>query len=88
MSRAANPELVAIGNRFKEERVRVKLTQDQLASRMKIGLRSVNGYEAGRALINSRTLLKMRSIGLDAAYVLLGVRVLPERALEEASNQS
>ena len=87
MSRALNPELIAIGNRFKEERVRAKLTQDQLASRMKIGVRSVNGYEAGRALINSHALLKMRSIGLDAAYVLLGVRVLGDRALESATNE-
>ena len=77
MSRRRNPNLKAIGNRVREERVKAKLTQDQLAKRMGIGTRSVNGYEAGRALINSAALLQMRDAGLDAIYVLFGIRMPP-----------
>lgn len=52
--------------------MRADLTQQEIAERTTIGVRSVNGYEAGRALIDSKALLKLRAAGFDASYVLFG----------------
>lgn len=66
---------VGVGSRIKEERLRLKMTQTQLAQASGASLRSVASWEANEARPTSSTLTKLAQAGIDIGYIVNGRRV-------------
>lgn len=62
----------AIGVRVQEERVRLGLTQAELADRLGVSRTSASAYEAGRHLPRAEVLVEFDKLGADVLYVLTG----------------
>lgn len=66
-----------IGARLVEERARLALTQQALASAISCSRLSVIQYEGGRSSPAAETLVAMESIGIDVRFLLTGLRAAP-----------
>jgi transcriptional regulator with XRE-family HTH domain len=73
-SAAANPES-SVGARVQEERVRLQLTQAELAERLGISRTSATLYEAGKHLPRAEVLIGLDGLGADVLYILTGRRL-------------
>lgn len=81
MSRLLGP----IGERLRDERVRLGLKQEQLAERAGISKNSLGAYERGATAMNVALLLVFQDLKIDIGYVLTGRRT--DRSLDTATAQ-
>ena len=65
-----------ISARFKEERERLGLTQQDIAAAGNVGHRTVQGWESGSFAPKAEFLAHAATIGVDVAYVITGHRSL------------
>lgn len=63
-----------VGERLREERLRMDLKQEALAEKAGTSKNSLAAYELGRTPINAMLLLILQDIGVDIAYVMTGRR--------------
>ncbi len=83
-----NEETVkAISSRLLEERVRLGLTQTDMAKLGGYGIAAYHNYETARKLPELKYLFKASEKGLDLYYVIHGVRRVTGSAAEVASLQ-
>lgn len=66
-----------IGQRLKEERERIKLNQDAMASVGGVGRKSQFNYESGDRCPDASYLSALSVIGVDVQYVITGQRAVP-----------
>ena len=62
----------SIAARVQEERVRLQLTQAELAEKLGISRTSATLYEAGKHLPRAEVLIGMDRLGADVLYILTG----------------
>lgn len=65
-----------LGDRLREERKRLALSQTEFASRCSTSQKVQTSSETGKQLPGSAYLLAAASIGVDVGYVLTGVRTV------------
>jgi transcriptional regulator with XRE-family HTH domain len=63
-----------IGERLAKERLRLGLTQGELAGALGLSRNSVTQYEAGNHLPGAEALVGMHAAGADVLYILTGQR--------------
>jgi len=61
--------------RLKEERLRLGLTQDELAAQVGVSKRSYCAYESGDTSPSAKLLAALVGMGCDVAYLLTGERL-------------
>jgi transcriptional regulator with XRE-family HTH domain len=66
--------MVHLGQRLREERVRVGLSQTELAAVGGLQQRAQLNYESGARSPDANYLLALKSVGVDIVYVLTGQR--------------
>jgi transcriptional regulator with XRE-family HTH domain len=66
------PPPETLGERLREERVRLGLTQEQLAGQLGIALSALQNYEQDRNSIKSPVLERLRRAKVDVEYVVYG----------------
>lgn len=73
----------SFGNRLKEERIRLKLTQEELAN--KVGVRPITilQYEKGKSSPPIKFIYSLQEIGFNLIFLFLG-----SREIEEPGNYS
>lgn len=76
--------MVSLGERLREERVRLGLSQLQLADKMKRSRKSQIRYESGDRSLDAEDLVAAAKAGVDILYVLTGVRSDPSLAPAQA----
>ncbi|PAL25516.1 helix-turn-helix domain-containing protein [Sphingopyxis sp. GW247-27LB] len=74
-----------IGERLREERVRLGLKQEELADRTGISKNSLGAYERGATAMNVVMLLVFQDVKIDIGYVLTGRRT--DRSLDNITAQ-
>ena len=74
-----------LGDRLREERLRMSLKQEELAEKAGISKNSLGAYELGRTPINAMLLLILQDLGVDIAYVMTGKRANGSLGTAEAS---
>lgn len=67
-------KLQEIGERLREERLRLPMTLEQMSKAAGIALNSVRNYEAGSHGMKIELLLVYQDLGYDIGYVLSGQR--------------
>jgi len=72
----------SLGERMRESRKALQLSQDDVASRCGVSREMWGKYERGAAIPGGEVLAAMAAAGFDIVYVLTGARTLPvsERA--------
>lgn len=60
--------------RLREERLRLDLTQEELAGKVGVSKRSYCAYEAGETAPSAKLLAALIGMGADVAYLLTGQR--------------
>lgn len=60
--------------RLKEERLRLELTQDELAANVGVSKRSYCAYESGETAPSAKLLAALVGMGVDVAFLLTGQR--------------
>lgn len=68
-----------IGARFRAERKRLGLTQDEMASAIGVSRGTVVACEAGRSYLDVQTLERARNVGMDTWWVQTGESGAPTR---------
>lgn len=63
-----------LGERLREERLRLNFKQEDLAEKAGTSKNSLAAYELGRTPINAMLLLILQDLGVDVAYVVTGRR--------------
>jgi len=63
-----------VGDRMREERLRLSWKQEELAEKAGISKNSLIAYEKGKTPINAMLLLIFQDLGVDIAYVMTGRR--------------
>ncbi len=63
-----------IGQRLKEERERIKLNQDDMASIGGVGRKSQFNYESGERCADASYLSAIAKVGADVQYIVTGLR--------------
>lgn len=66
------------GNRLKEERKKLSLTQLEVAEKCNITREAWGKYERGQNMPGSEVLLSFSNLGADIAYIFTGVRSAPQ----------
>lgn len=66
--------LTAIGDRLREERIRIFKTVTAMADSLDINRKSIENYEAGRTPINVALLIVYEANGFDIGYIVTGKR--------------
>lgn len=74
---------MAIGARLKEERKRLKMTQAEFAEAGGIGVSALKLYEGEDRDPGAQCLYELSTIGLDAQYVITGIRSKTALASDE-----
>ncbi len=69
-----------IGERLRDERISLKLTQVDLATALGVSRRSVIDWEKGVATPNAEVLAALADLGCDVLYVLVGIRSIGQPA--------
>lgn len=78
MSTINDEDFVSIGQRFKQERETLGLTQRALATRIFTSEKTIIGYESGAVLPKLKTLVHFYGAGADLLYILVGERTSPD----------
>ncbi|PZQ89030.1 MAG: hypothetical protein DI534_09645 [Leifsonia xyli] len=74
MPRVPSPAAAHIGGLITAERLRVSMTQDQLAAASGIDSSNIRAYEGGRAMPNLHSLLRIAdAFGVEVGTLLTGV---------------
>ena len=60
------------GKRLREERIRLNLSQEELANEIDMKPLSVLQYEKGKTVPNLRTLYALQTIGMNLRYLVFG----------------
>ena len=68
------PKAAGIGERFRKERLRLGLTQQEMADAVRVARSTIAAGETGLAKLMTATLADSSLIGVDVAYVLTGRR--------------
>ena len=68
------PIFLTIGERLKDERARLRLTQPQMAEIGGVGKNTQINYEKGERNPDSEYLARVAGAGVDVLYVVTGVR--------------
>lgn len=68
------PKVSGIGERFREERLRLGLTQRGMADAVKVARSTIAAGETGLANLMTATLADSSQVGVDVEYVLTGKR--------------
>lgn len=76
---------MSIGDRLREERERLRLTQPSLADLVGATKQTVFRWETGRAFPNGDVFEVMSRAGFDVLYVITGQRVGPALRPDEAA---
>lgn len=69
--------MTSIGDRIREERERLSLTQPELAERCGVTMRSQRNYEKGERSPDADYMAALSKQGLDVLYILTGHHGLP-----------
>lgn len=78
-NRATSQELIDLGNRIRERRQEVRLSQEALAEQAGVSPNTVSRIEGGQTAMSVEIFQKLvRILGMDA-NMLLGGMVLPEK---------
>lgn len=72
----------AFGERFREERRRLRLNQEELAGAIGISKRALGSYEREERSPDAEQLLQLHAVGMDIYYVLLGQRITARADLD------
>lgn len=72
-----------IGNRIKEERERLGLTQVEFAAEANAGKRTLADWEKGSTTPTAAQLNALMSIGVDVTYIVTGQRLTAIKSAEE-----
>lgn len=72
-----------IGNRIKEERERLKLTQMELAVIVNAGKRTVSDWEASKTSPTALQLSALFHMDFDISYIITGHRLIAIENIEE-----
>lgn len=75
--------MINIGLRLRGERERLGLTQDALATAVRVSKRALINYEKGERSPDAELLAAAAEVGLDVLYVLTGQRSQPVPAVAE-----
>lgn len=70
--------MVSIGERLREERESLGMTQEQLADALSVTKKTQGIYERGQRSPNAEYLSALADIGCDVLYILTGVRQVKE----------
>lgn len=73
--------MVILGERIREERLRLGLTQDQLG----VAPKTQRFYESGERSPDAAYLARFAELGADVLYILTGERTVGELAPDEAA---
>lgn len=73
-NRQKPPKATGIGERFRMERLRLGLTQQEMADAVGVARTTVAAGETGLANLMTATLADSSLLGVDVAYVLTGRR--------------
>jgi transcriptional regulator with XRE-family HTH domain len=71
-------EMFSIGQRLREERERLNLSQDSLGEALGVDRRVIRNYEGNKTSPRADQLAKMMGLGADILYIVSGKRVLIE----------
>ncbi len=71
----------AIGLRFREERERLKVSQEEMGSKLGVKRLAIGRYEGGQTAPAADQLAVMHGLGADVCYVVLGERRLDMQAV-------
>lgn len=71
-----------IGSRLREERERLRMTQDEFCARSGVGKRALIHYEKNERSPDANFLSAVHAMGADVLYVLTGERAKPIAELE------
>lgn len=74
-----------LGERLKEMRAALGMTQLEFADALQLADRSVKRYEAGTSTIPSDVVLRMKDLGIDPAY-LFGIGAAAQSAEPESAS--
>lgn len=66
------PPPETLGERLRAERTRLGLTQEALASKLRIALTALQNYELDRTSVKSPVLERMRKAGINVPFVVYG----------------
>lgn len=66
--------MINIGERLKEERLRLKLSQEDICTAADINRRSQSNYESGQRSPDALYLSRIAELGIDVNYILTGKR--------------
>lgn len=66
---------MSVGERLKEERERLRLTQPQIAEITGTSKQTQSAYENGRTPPKTKFLAKLATFGFDVSYVITGERL-------------
>jgi transcriptional regulator with XRE-family HTH domain len=77
--------LGAVGERLKEERLRLGMKQLEFAAAGGVGKNAQINYESGERQPDSHYLQAIAAVGVDCQYILTGVRSLNLRDVQRAS---
>ncbi len=64
-----------LGSRFREERRRIGLLQQEVADATGLSMRAIGTYERGVRSPDAEVLIRLIDLGMDVYYVLTGERV-------------
>lgn len=78
------PPPETLGERLKAERMRLGLTQEELARQIQVALSALQNYEQDRSSIKTPVLERMRKAKIDVDYVVYGRDVNPAEPLDAA----
>lgn len=67
-------DIGSVGARLKEERDRLKLSQEDLAAHLAISGRTIKKYEANGTSMRATELLAFSGLGADVLYIVTGRR--------------
>lgn len=74
---------MSISGRLREERKRLKLTQQEAATAGAISFTAFQGYERGDRVPNGESLALWASCGFDVLYILTGSRSSSDLSAEQ-----
>lgn len=76
-----------LGNRLREERSRIRKTQEEMAVELDLSVRTWGKYERGETVPDAVMLVKLQSLGMDISYIVTGTKLAidgeEERILEQ-----
>ncbi len=75
MSTDSDKEILPIGERLREERKKLGLSQEALASKIFVSGVTLKKYEGNKTYPTARELIFMHGLGMDIDYILTGVKM-------------